>query len=110
MENETKFFLEISGLINTGKHREFQQTVKFVFNHLSSDCIRHNLALDVETPNLYHIYCLWQSQDALIAFTSSNEFQLLKGAFKTLGEYQQNISGKETETHLFEINHRNSKL
>lgn len=109
MENDSKFFIEISGWINTGKHHEFQQTVKFIFNHLSSSCLRHNLALDVETPNLYHIYCLWQSHDSLTAFTSSNEFQLLKGAFKTLGEYQDTVSGKEAEAHLFEINQWNSR-
>ncbi len=109
MEKDSLYFLEISGLISTGKHHEFQQTVKFIFNHLSSACVRHNLSLDVETPNLYHIYCLWQSQNSLLAFTTSNEFQLLKGAFKTLGEYQDSLLGKETETHLFELNQRNYK-
>ncbi len=105
MDKDKLYFLEISGLINTGKHREFQQTVKFIFNHLSSGCLKHNLALDVETPNLYHFYSLWQSQDSLIAFKSSHEFELLKGAFQTLGEYGDAISGKKSDVQLFELNH-----
>lgn len=105
MDKDALYFLKISGLINKTKHQEFQQTVQFIFNHLSTACLSRNLALDVNTPNLYHFYSLWQSEDSLIAFKSSHEFELLKGAFQTLGQYEETMAGKKADIQLFELNH-----
>lgn len=105
MDKDALYFLKISGLINKTKHQEFQQTVQFIFNHLSSACLSHNLALDVNTTNLYHFYSLWQSEDSLLAFKASQEFELLKGAFQTLGQYEETMSGKKADMQLFELNY-----
>jgi hypothetical protein len=105
MDKDAIYFLKISGTISASKHREFQQTVQFIFNQLLPTCLSRNLTLDVIIPNLYHVYSLWQSEDALIAFKSSHEFELLKGAFKTLGEYHETMAGKKAEFQLFELNH-----
>jgi hypothetical protein len=105
MDKDSLYFLKISGLISTGKHREFQQTVQFIFNQIPSTCLKHNLALDVHITNLYHLYLLWQSGESLIAFKTSHEFELLKGAFQTLGEYEDTMSGKKADVQLFELNH-----
>ena len=105
MDKDTLYFLKISGFIRSEKNREFQQTVQFIFNHLPKECLSHNLALDVHTNNLYHLYTLWQSEDSLITFKSSHEFDLLKGAFQTLGNYQETMAGKWAEVQLFELNH-----
>jgi hypothetical protein len=104
MDKDAVYFLKISGTINKTKHQEFQQTVQFIFNHLSAACLVHNLALDVITPNLYHFYSLWQSEDSLLAFKTSHEFELLKGAFLTLGQYEKTMEGKKTDIQLFELN------
>ena len=105
MERANLYFLKISGTVSAGKQREFQQTVQFIFNHLSSDCLNHNLTLDVHTPELYHVYSLWNSEDSLYAFRSSNEFELIKGAFQTLGSYRDTMSGPWAKIQLFEVNH-----
>jgi len=105
MDKDVLYFLKISGTISTSKQREFQQTVQFIFNHLSSACLDRNLSLDVITPNLYHFYSLWQSEDALLAFKSSHEYELLKGAYQTLGKYQDTMAGKKADVQLFELNH-----
>jgi hypothetical protein len=105
MDKDTLYFLKISGLINSAKHHEFEQTVQFIFNHLSTACLSRNLALDINTPNLYHFYSMWQSEGSLLAFKSSHEFELLKGAFQTLGQYQETMYGKKADTQLFELNH-----
>ena len=105
MDKDTLYFLKISGLISTTKHHEFEQTVQFIFNHLSAACLERNLSLDVGTPNLYHVYALWQSEESLLAFKSSHEFELLKGAFQTLGRYQETMAGRKADIQLFELNH-----
>lgn len=104
MDKDALYFLKISGLINSAKRHEFQQTVQFIFNHLSSACLGHTLALDVDNPNLYHFFLLWQSEDSVLAFKSSHEFELLKGAFQTLGQYQETMYGKKADMQLFELN------
>ena len=102
MDNYT-YFLKVSGSINSGKHREFQQTVQFIFNHLPPGCLTHHLALDVFNTNLYHLYSIWQSEGALAAFKNSYEYQLLKGSFQTLGDHQNTTGGRLADLQLFEI-------
>lgn len=103
MEQSNLYFLKISGSIAIGKQREFQQTVQFIFNQLPSSCISRSLALDMNVSNLYHLYMLWKSEDTLMAFRASHEFELLKGAFQTLGLYQDALSGKWADVHVFEL-------
>lgn len=104
MDKDNLYFLKISGNVSSGKHREFQQTVQFIFNHLPIGCLGRNLALDVHHPNLYHLFSLWQSEAALLIFKSSHEFELLKGAYHTLGEYEDTMAGRIAEAQLFELN------
>ncbi len=86
------------------KQKEFHQTVRFILNHLSADCLGSNLAHDVNDADLYHFYSLWSSEGSLRKFENSNEFQMLKGAFKTLGNYQDTMWGKKSELTLFDLN------
>ncbi len=105
MENSNSYFLKISGFIGIGKQREFQQTVQFIFNQLPSACISRSLAPDMNVSNLYHFYTLWKSEESLMAFRASHELELLKGAFQTLGLYQDAINGKWADIQLFELKH-----
>src|SRR5688572_13214507 len=97
------YFLKITGSISWEKHREFQQTVQFVFNHLPSGCLAHDLALDVFRPNLYHLFSMWNSRDAMSLFNRSNEYQLLKGSFQTLGLFESSLKGKLADVQMFEV-------
>lgn len=110
MEQDSLYFLKISGTVSAGKQREFQLTVQFVFNHMPSGCVNHNLTLDVYSPELYHVYSLWNSEISLYAFGSSNEFELIKGAFQTLGSYKDTMSGRWADIQLFEVNDLDSGL
>jgi hypothetical protein len=103
VEKSNLYFLKISGTVGAGKQREFHQTVQFVFNHLPSGCVNHNLTLDVHTPELYHVYSLWNSEDSLYSFRSSKEFELIRGGFQTLGSYRDTISGRLASIQLFDI-------
>jgi quinol monooxygenase YgiN len=102
MENNI-YSLKITGSIIGEKHKEFQQTVQFVFNHLSPGCLVHALALDVFQPNVYHLFTMWNSKEALALFKISNEYQLLKGAYQTLGLYESTINSKLADVQLFEV-------
>ena len=104
MKNESLYFLKMSGFLEEGKQNEFQQTVQFVCNHLPPECLGYHLAIDVNEPGLYHFYLLWSSKDALKNFKESREFDLLKGAYKTLGSFKDAMSGKKSDLALFDLN------
>ena len=47
MEKNTLYFLRISGDVPQNKRKEFEQTFRFVFNQLPSECIEHSLSGDL---------------------------------------------------------------
>ena len=101
------YFLKISGYIGSGKQREFQQTIQFIFNHLPPGCLSHHLALDVFNPNLYHVLSIGQSKGMLVAFKGSHEYELLKSSLETLGAYESAIAGKLTDIEVSEVSKKN---
>lgn len=105
MNEEPLCFLRVSGYIHAGKYHEFEQAIRYVFNHMPDSCLEHSLTVDVADPTHYHLYSLWQSENSLLRFKASNEFFFLKGAFQTLGSYEDNMAGRWAETQLFELNH-----
>lgn len=104
MDQDNLYFLKISGTVSAPKQHEFVQTVQFVFNHISTDCIIHNLALDVHTAELFHLYSVWKTDVSLYTFKCSHGFELIKGAFQTLGSYKDALSGRQVDIQLFELN------
>lgn len=101
MANNT-YFLKITGTITLGKHREFQQTVLFVFNHLPAGCMSHDLSQDVFNVNVFHLFTMWNSAAALTAFKNSHEYQLLKGSFQTLGSHASDTTGRLADVQMFD--------
>lgn len=101
MPNNT-YFLKITGTISWGKHTEFQQTIQFIFHHLPGGCVAHDLARDVFSPNVYHLFSMWDSKESLAHFKTSKEYQVLKGAFQTLGFYDSTTTGRLADVQLFE--------
>lgn len=77
--------LKMSGIVPLGKHREFEQTFRFVANHLSHNCIEFKLFADALVANQYHFMAFWSTLESMDLFCTSNEFFVLLGAFKTLG-------------------------
>jgi hypothetical protein len=106
MEKKTMHFLRISGHVPENKHREFEQTFKFVFNQLPADCIEHSLSVDVFSHNNYHFFSLWLSGSSMQAFMASVEFQLLTGAYFTLGAEDKMIHGP-IDVQTFKVSNMN---
>lgn len=102
METTELHFLKVSGTIRIGKHQEIQQTIRFIFNQLPQPCMKREIAIDVDNNNRYHIFMLWQTKAALMDFKSSNLYELLVGAFQTLGTYQE-VNGHKAEAQLFDV-------
>ena len=102
------YLLKISGSIGSSKHREFEQTVRFVFNLLPGSCYSSNLTLDVFHPHLYHVLTLWRSSGDLLAFKSSEECDLLMGSFRTLGTIDGSLAASLINEHTFEITEEDS--
>ena len=101
--DKNTYLLKISGSIVSEKHKEFEQTIRFVFNMLPSGCFASHLAIDVLHPNLYHVLTLWRSGEQLASFNSSDEFNLIKGSFQTLGFVNKSIAAKVANVNVFRI-------
>jgi hypothetical protein len=77
-------FLKISGEISNLKKKEFEQTIRFVFNQMPPECLERNLAADVYNDSLYHFFTLWTDEKSLVKFIETDEYQLIKGAYSAL--------------------------
>jgi hypothetical protein len=106
MEKNTPHFLRISGDVPENKRREFEQTLKFVFNHLPSECVEHSLSIDVFVEGHYHFFSLWLSGSSVKAFMASMEFQLLTGAYFTLGNDEKMVHGP-IDIQTFQVSNMN---
>lgn len=106
MEKNTPYFLRISGDVHENKRREFEQTFKFIFNQLPVDCIEHSLSADVFLNGHYHFFSLWLSGISMKAFMSSVEFQVLTGAYFTLGE-EERVEHGPLEVQTFRVSNMN---
>ena len=95
--------LKMSGIVPLGKRKEFEQTFRFVSNHLSRNCIEFNLFSDALDSNQYHFVALWLSPESMSSFCASNEFFLLVGAFKTLGLMERSETMEWVNTKSIEI-------
>ena len=108
MEKNSPHFLRISGYVPGNKRREFEQTVKFVFNQLSNDCIEHSLSKDIFVEGHYHFFSVWLTDSAVKLFMSSREFQLLSGAYYTLGDDDERlVHGPVADIQVFRVSNMN---
>ena len=107
MEKNTLHFLRISGDVPGNKRREFEQTFRFVFNQLPADCIEHSLAADVFVDGHYHFFSLWRTAGAMKTFMKSAEYQLLTGAYFTLGTEEEMVHGPIADIQAFKVSNMN---
>ena len=107
MEKSTPHFLRVSGDVPLNKRREFEQTIKFVFNQLPGGCIEHSLSSDVFIDGHYHFFSLWLTGSSMKAFMASMEFQLITGAYFTLGGEEQTVHGPLAEIQAFRASNVN---
>lgn len=110
MKKEDHHFLKISGFIRNDKQREFQQTVQFIINHLPLQCLESHLAADVFIPDQFHFFTTWDSETALNSFNSSEELELLKSAFYTLGTFESIVTGNKTEGTIFHLKRPQTRM
>jgi len=107
MEKNTPHFLRISGDVPGNKRREFEQTFRFVFNQLPGECIEHSLSADVFVDGHYHFFSLWLTAKAMKLFMESIEYQLLTGAYFTLGGEEKTTHGPIAEIQAFKVSNMN---
>lgn len=87
------YFHKVSGVIPENKHKEFEQTFRFVGSKLPEGCVGIEFSRDMEDLDLYHFISFWEKLDSLEHFTHSPTSLMLLGAFKTLGKLSENKSG-----------------
>jgi|SRR5580765_7953244 len=100
-ENDSNRFLLISGHITAMKRKEFEQTFRLAFCSISDNCLYRCLSLDVHKEGNYHFFSLWSNDRSLKIFMESPEFQMMNGAFHTLGSVSQSLSGDVGQTQKF---------
>jgi hypothetical protein len=105
MNQETIYFLKISGYLKKDKQKEFGQTVEFIISQLPSECIASNLAEDIYDSDLFHFFLVCPSIEILKNFKESQEFKMLTGSFNTLGQPKNTRSGCKSNLILFELNY-----
>lgn len=103
MANNTEHFLKMSGTVPPGKRKELEQTFRFVSNQLTPVCLQCSLSADIFITDMYHFYSLWPTAEALGNFCKSQEFQVLEGAYKTLGSLEKNTTGELQDIKSFQI-------
>ena len=86
-------FLKVSGDIAGNKGKEFEQTIRFVFNQLPPECIDRTLSLDIQHDGHYCFFSLWLNEGALKRFLNSEEYQLISGAYDALGMMDMSFYG-----------------
>lgn len=102
MDNN-QHFLKMTGWVPQNKRKEFEQTFRFVEIQRSPDCLHFKLTVDIFTPNEYHFFSVWPSKESLEAFCVSQEFQVLRGAFQTLGLSETDPGEEHSEMKSFEL-------
>jgi hypothetical protein len=108
-EKNICYFLKMSGWVQNAKRKEFEQTVRFVFNQLPSECLQRDLTIDGATGDQYLFNTLWLSQNSLLKFMESEEFILIKGAYSALGalnKVEQGVAEQQTPDSNF-LNNKN---
>jgi hypothetical protein len=96
-------FLKLTGFIPENKRKEFEQTFRFIFNQLPTDCLEHDLSMDINFPGRYHFYSLWPSYNALAVFMKSQEFLVLEGAYEALGTLDKTNHGELVDIKTFQL-------
>ena len=107
MEKNTPHFLRISGDVPENKRKEFEQTFRFVFNQLPDECIEHSLCKNVFIDGNYSFFSIWKTGSSMKAFMQSVEYQLLTGAYFTLGDEEKIEHGPVADIQAFRVSNMN---
>jgi quinol monooxygenase YgiN len=86
-------FLKVSGAIAGNKGKEFEQTIRFVFNQLPPECTERTLSMDIHHEGHYYFFSQWLNERALKKFLNSVDYQLISGAFDALGNMEESVFG-----------------
>jgi len=92
------YYLKLSGFIPDDKQQEFEQTYRLVSTQIPMICKGYNISKDALDEGTYHFISYWPFESSLESFSHSPSFMMLTGAFKTLGELYENVSGEMTQT------------
>lgn len=90
----TMHFLKIKGRIPKNKQTEFEQTFRLAGTQIPESCAGFSINQDPSVENEYLFVSYWPFPESIEEFTRSTAYMLLVGAFKNLGELEENYSGE----------------
>jgi quinol monooxygenase YgiN len=88
------YYLKLSGYIPETKQLEFEQTYRLVTTQIPRACTGYNISKDALNEGVYHFISYWSSISQINSFSHSASYLMMTGAFKTLGELYENVSGE----------------
>ena len=95
------YYIKLSGFIPGTKQLEFEQTYRFASTQIPRSCRGYNMSQDVLNEGVYHFNFYWDGLEAMHEFTRSSPFLIIIGAFRTLGELRENVTGEIVERNKF---------
>jgi hypothetical protein len=90
---ESSQFLNIYGDVAFNKRKEFEQTVRFIFNQLPPECTQKFVAADIFREDHYFFISTWIDEISLNKFLKSEEFKIVRGAYVALGRMDKIVFG-----------------
>ena len=92
-------------MVVEGRHREFENTVRYACELLLDQCLVKNLSAEIFTADVYYFFSEWATESALRKFIQSEEYQLIRTAFDVLGVLYKIEIGFHVEIKTIHINH-----
>jgi len=89
--------LRISGYIHPDKLDEFEQTAGSYFVKMRKQCKELTFSKDMIHTDLYHFHCSWLNKDSYDLFLSSEDYKIIGGSFRVLGNIISIKHGEEVE-------------
>jgi quinol monooxygenase YgiN len=94
------YYLKLSGFIPESKQMEFEQTYRLISRQIPKTCDGYTISKDALDEGVYYFVSYWSLQQQLQFFSHSTSFLMMMGAFKTLGELRENVSGEMTQAKI----------
>jgi hypothetical protein len=82
---EPMYLLKIKGVVSKNKKIEFNQSLSFLIKQFPPKWHKVHIANDIIHQDTYYFDSVWESKTELDEFLTNENYKVLLGAFKVLG-------------------------
>ena len=81
------YLLRVKGIISLNKKREFDQSLRLLVEQFPPKWHAVYVANDIIQQDVYYFDSVWESKEELNEFMDDQNYKVLMGAFKVLGDH-----------------------